>query len=75
MELTGKQRADYEQAFKDYKWNCDICPLSPCRDAGFMLTEDCFDDVVEYCRKHDLYLPYLFTECIKARENKEEDNK
>lgn len=56
-----------EKSFRDYKWDCDICPLYPCHSCGFMLIEDCFDDVMNFWKEANIRPEYGFTQSILER--------
>lgn len=58
-----------ESTFERYHWDCDICPLNPCPSKGCMLTEDCYDDMVIYCKKNGLKLEQVFMDCMSKRNN------
>ena len=53
--------------FVNFEWDCDICPLYPCRDRGFMLTEDCYDDVMAVWKKYNILPSYGFTQAVESR--------
>lgn len=56
-----------EQDFHEVHWDCDICPLyGHCQDAGFMLTEDCYDDVMAFWQKMGIVPVYGFSEALKS---------
>lgn len=59
-----------EQDFDKVRWDCDICPLyQRCLKAGyigFMLTEDCYDDVMAFWKRTGIIPLYGFSEALKA---------
>lgn len=54
-----------EKDFKDFRWDCNICPLYPCSGCGFMLLEDCYDDVMSFWKKMGIHPEYGFTQAIE----------
>lgn len=53
--------------FVDYEWDCDICPLYPCGGCDFMLTEDCYNDVMKFWKEMGILPSYGFTQAVEMR--------
>lgn len=63
-----------EQDFMDARWDCDCCPIYPCKGCGFMLTEDCYDDVMKFWKKSGIIPTYGFSQSLEMRHEQKGHN-